>query len=61
MKWRKISEADIEAALTCPDRVELTEKLRLNAYKAIKNKLLKVTFFKQDDQLKVVTAVWKGE
>ncbi|MGA7874882.1 MAG: hypothetical protein WCA08_04405 [Desulfoferrobacter sp.] len=36
-------------------------KNRINAYKAIDGKLLKVTYSRKDDLIEVVTAVWKGE
>jgi len=61
MKWRKISESDIETALTDPDKLEMTEKNRLNAYKYINNKLIKVTFCQDEDSIKIITALWKGE
>ena len=61
MKWRKISESDIETALTDPDKTEMSEKHRMNAYKYINNRLIKVTFYQEDDIMKIITAVWKGE
>jgi hypothetical protein len=61
MKWRKISESDIEMALRDPDKTEISEKNRLNAYKYINNRLIKVTFCHEDDLMKIITAVWKGE
>jgi hypothetical protein len=44
MKWRKISEAEIELSVTDPDKVEPSEKNRFNAYKNIEGRLLKVTY-----------------
>jgi len=61
MKWRKISESDIETALTDPDKVEMTEKNRLNAYKYINNRLIKVTFCQDEDSIRIITALRKGE
>ncbi len=61
MKWRKISESDIETALTDTDNIETSEGNRSNAYKYINNRLIKVTFCQEEDIMKVITAVWKGE
>jgi hypothetical protein len=61
MKWRKISEADVESAVKDPDRVEVGERNRINAYKAIGKKLLKITIFHENDVIRVITGVWKGE
>lgn len=60
MKWRKISESEVESAVTSPDKLEPTEN-RLNAYKTIRGKMLKVTYVEFDDRTQVVTALWKGE
>jgi hypothetical protein len=49
MKWRKISEAEIELATYSPDDLEQSEKNRVNAYKKIKNKILKVTYQKHHE------------
>jgi hypothetical protein len=61
IRWRKISEAEIEQTVYTPDRVEATRKNRLNAYKKIEGRLLKVTYLKEKDTVKIITAVWKGE
>jgi hypothetical protein len=61
MKWRKISEAEIELATYSPDDLEPSEKNRINAYKRIKNIILKVTYQKHDDRIQIITALWKGE
>jgi hypothetical protein len=61
MTWRKISEGEIENAVRSPDKLEPSERNRMNAYKALGNRLLKVTYSRQGDTIMVVTAVWKGE
>ena len=61
MKWRKISEAEIELTTYSPDDLEPSEKNRINSYKKIKDKILKVTYQKHDDRIQVITALWKGE
>jgi len=61
MKWRKISESDIETALTDPDNIETSEENRSNAYKYINKRMIKITFYQERDFMKVITALWKGE
>ena len=61
MKWRKISKAEVEIAINTPDKVEPTEKMRHNAYKTIKGRVLKVTYRKSDNQTQIISALWKGE
>ena len=61
MKWRKISESEVELAINAPDKVEPTEKKRYNAYRTIKGKKLKVTYQKSDNQAQIISALWKGE
>ena len=61
MKWRKISESEVELAISAPDNVEPTEKGRHNAYKTIKGKVLKVTYRKADNRAQIISALWKGE
>ena len=61
MKWRKISESEVELAINAPDKVEPTEKKRHNAYRTIKGKVLKVTYRKSDNQAQIISALWQGE
>ena len=61
MKWRKISESEVELAISAPDKVESTEKKRYNAYRTIKGEVLKVTYQKSDNQAQIISALWKGE
>jgi hypothetical protein len=61
MRWRNISETDVEQALASPQKVEQTDFGRYNAYKQIVGRLLKVTYTHFDDSYYVATAVWKGE
>ena len=61
MKWRNVSELEVEFAISAPDNVEPTEKGRHNAYKAIKGKILKVTYRKSDNRVQIISALWKGE
>lgn len=61
MRWRKISREEVENTIQFPDNLEPSLKNRLNAYKAIGGRLLKVTYSRKDDLISVVTVVWKGE
>lgn len=61
MRWRRISEAEVEAVLTEPDRQEPTRKGRMNAYRAIDDRLLKVTYLEEPGRLVIVTVVDKRD
>jgi uncharacterized protein YuzE len=61
MRWRKIDQADVELVLTSPDRIEPSGEGRINAYKMLGGRLLKVTYFQELNLIKVITAVWKGD
>lgn len=43
MKWRKISEREVEAVLAKPDKVEQAERGRTNTCKQVGIRYLKVT------------------
>ncbi len=59
MRWPKIDEADVELVLTTPDRIEPSGEGRTNAYRMLGGRLLKVTYFKEYNLIKVITALWK--
>jgi|WetSurMetagenome_2_1015567.scaffolds.fasta_scaffold446348_1 uncharacterized protein YuzE len=61
MRWRKIDQADVELVLAYPDRIEPSGEGRISAYKMLGERLLKVTYFQEQNLIKVITAVWKGE
>ena len=58
---RKIDQADVELVLAYPDRIEPSGEGRISAYKMLGERLLKVTYFQEQNLIKVITAVWKGE
>lgn len=60
MKWRKISEADVQAAVTNPDYVEFSIKGRKNVFKTLGGRLLKITCILEGNEIVVVTAMVKG-
>ena len=61
MKWRKISSEEVEQAIIEPDRSEQTGKERINVFKLINNRLIKVTYKEFEGEFLVITAVVKSE
>jgi hypothetical protein len=61
MKWRKISEKEVELTLGAPDKIEPTVKDRKNAYKRIGKRYLKVTYKELQDTRVVITIVDKAD
>jgi hypothetical protein len=59
MKWRNISEAEVQSTLSEPEKRESSERNRINAYKHIEGRLLKVTYLPLGDRFWVITAMWK--
>jgi hypothetical protein len=57
MRWRRISESEIESAMLDPDFVEPFLGTRLNAWKKISEKYLRVTYFEAEEETVVLTAV----
>lgn len=60
MKWRRISEEDVCLTLENPDKVEASIKGRTNAYKAIGQRHIKVTYKEFSDKILVISAVDKA-
>jgi hypothetical protein len=61
MKWRKVSEGDVLKTLEVPDRAEMTIGGRSNAYKLVENRLLKVTYIRENSDTVVVTVIEKKQ
>ena len=59
MKWRRVSEAEVMDALDNPDRVEETAGQRKNAYKAVGDRLIKVTYTLDSSKTVVITVIEK--
>jgi hypothetical protein len=59
MKWRKVSEGDVLKTLEAPDRAEMSMGDRSNAYKVVDNRLLKVTYIRENSDILVVTVIEK--
>lgn len=61
MKWRKISEQEVEATLREPDKLESTAAGRMNAFKQLGSRYIKVTYKKFSDEILVISAVDKSD
>lgn len=61
MKWRNISEQEVEAVLSQPDRVEQTERGRTNAFKQVGARYLKVTYKESTAELLIISAMGKSD
>ena len=61
MKWRKITEAEVESTIADPDMQQDSITGRKNAFKTLGSRLVKVTYCREDDDIVIVTAVIKGK
>jgi hypothetical protein len=61
MKWRNISEDDINTVLNDPDKLEDTIKGRKNVFKTVSGRFLKVTCLYEKSEVLVITTIVKGE
>lgn len=62
MKWRKISQEEVKSVITWPDKIErMPHKQRINAYKKVEKRLLKVSYILKGDQIMVITAIDKSK
>jgi hypothetical protein len=59
MTWRNVAEADVIKTLEAPDRTEASVGKRINAYKTLDNRMLKVTYSVDNSQIVVVTVIRK--
>lgn len=60
MKWRKISEEEVKLTLDSPDKIEQSIKGRINVFKAIGKKYIKVTYKEFADEILVISVVEKA-
>jgi len=61
MRWRRISEAEVEAVLAAPDRNEPTTRGGKNSWRAMGERLLRVTYQEEPGRFVIVTAVDKRD
>ena len=50
MKWRRISEEEVTLTLSNPDKTEQSIKGRINVYKTIGTRYIKVTYKEFSDE-----------
>ena len=60
MKWRKMSEEEVEDTILNPENVKDSIKSRKNAFKHIDKKWLKVTFTQESDLIIIITVIDKN-
>jgi hypothetical protein len=60
MKWRKISEGEVFEVLQQPDVLENSIRGRVNAYKAVGRRYLKVTFKEFPEDILIISVVDKS-
>ncbi len=61
MKWRRISEEEVFLTLKVPDKIEESIKGRINAYKYIGQRYIKVTYKKFSEEILVISVVDKSK
>jgi len=61
MKWRKISEEEVRLTLSNPDKVETSIKGRINVYKTIGERYIKVTCKELPDEILVISVIDKSK
>ena len=61
MKWRRISQTEVEQALKEPEKTELTSIGRINAFKTIGDRYIKVTYRESKDEILIISAVDKSD
>ena len=61
MKWRRISQAEVEQTLKEPEKTELTEQGRKSAFKTIGTRYIKVTYRELKDEILIISAVDKRD
>lgn len=60
MKWRKISLKEVEETLTYPNRREKLPNGKVNAFKFIGAKLIRVTYLEKKSRMIVIIVVDKN-
>ncbi len=60
MKWRKISEEEVNLTLNNPDKVEQSIRGRINVYKVIGERYIKVTYKEFSEEVLIISVVDKG-
>jgi len=61
MKWRSISQSEVELTLKEPEKAELADKGRKNAFKTLGNRYIKVTYRESAYEILIISAVDKSD
>ena len=59
MKWRNVSATETIAVLEQPDREEKSTSNRINAYRLLNDRFLKVTYKREGSDVAVVIVIEK--
>ena len=59
MKWRNISREEVEQTLKEPDDIAPSKEERMNAFKMIRGRYIKVTYKESPNEILVITALEK--
>lgn len=59
MKWRRISEEEVRVTIDHPDTIEESVNGRINVYKNVGVKYIKVTYRAGKDKILVISVVEK--
>lgn len=57
MRWREVTEDEVEEAIRHPDRLEPCQRGRTNAFKLIGTRHIRVTFRASEAAIVVITVV----
>ena len=60
IKWRRISEEEVTLILSSPDKTEQSIKGRINVYKAIGTRYIKVIYKEFSDEVLIISVVDKS-
>ncbi len=60
MKWRRISEEEVNLVLENPDKIEESIRGRMNVYKTIGKRYIKVTYKKLSHETLIISVVDKA-
>lgn len=61
MKWRNISESEVEKTLMEPDKIESTKEGRKNVFKMVGNKYIKVTYREYQNEILIISVMDKSD
>lgn len=57
MRWRKISEQDVERAIAAPDSTEQIASNKMHYFKTVDSQLIRVTAVYENDHYVIITAI----